>query len=260
MSAIGERLSGAEVLERDLRVDDAHHADLVAVDVRGRLTLALISEHAGEELFLATVAAVTFARSNRDALALHLGARTLRSELEPLVIVAAQSFDANVLARLMTLDPAVVSCCELRTVESRRGRSHRLVPVRTDAPAARAPASELAEVTPLELLDARLSRIDEELSATSESGARAWHWHEQTLCTIQIDEARPRGSVSESGELFELDVAGEAERFLDAVVGRYVALAVSVEDTSVTPVGSELSRLQAAASLSAEEIAAFQEG
>jgi len=232
-SALAEALPDLEPVDRQLELGEGLEAELVAVDAAGRLVLVLLVPGEGDAAPLAALDALAFARANRALLAAHLGAASLRPDLAPRVVLVAEGFSPQLVARLEGLQPDSVRCFDRRVLASSRGRRVYLVPVSParagePSPISSDPGIFLAALDatrrPLgELLVRRIARIDEQLACTALARSASWRLGNELLGSLaQVEDSLEGHAPPHAPRRIESEA--DAEGFLEQVLGRYLEL------------------------------------
>lgn len=231
---LGEVFPDSEIVDRDLAIGRGRSIQLAAVDAGGRLLLVLLAEESGDEIALAALDALAYARRNAQVLTSHFHSARLRPELPPLLVVVAASFDDVLLARLGALDPRLVRAFELRHVASSRGAGDYLAEIDPAGPAqprerASEPAGFLDALDPErrelgERLLRRIARLDEELQPTRRGQGLAWRLHDELVCSLTAREGAIEGQVPGTASVAPIETRDDVEGFLETIVQRYLSV------------------------------------
>jgi hypothetical protein len=233
---LAEALPGFEVLDRELELPSSERADFVGVDGHGRLTLVLDAGGEGEEPVLRALDALAFARRNSEALARHLesargDATRIRPELAPRVVLVAEGFSRKLIERLQPLVGHGVDLYELRTLRSKSRVSNWLTPAQvTEGHAAAGTTSEEAFLANLETaarewaraLLSKVRRLDPDVEALPARKAVTWRHGGHALGRLEFADGRLYAAASPRFESRPIESAGDVERFLEQLLGRYV--------------------------------------
>ena len=234
---------GAVVVDRGLQLGagrdpgrgpESGEIDLAAVDGEGRLLLVCQVTGDGADGVLLTLDALAFARKNLPLLAHHFRDAGLSSELSPLVVLVAESFEPQLLARLGGLDPSLLACLEFRRLSSRERQETYLVPVVPSAGAepprqASRPSDFLQHLSPDlrpvgERLLERLVRIDEDLTSTSSGRQMSFALNGEPICVLRIDAEGLEARVVPDGGSFRVSSHPDVDAFLEDVLQRTLEL------------------------------------
>ena len=228
--SITESIPGLKVLDRDLDYGGRTGVDLVAADSAGALTFVLLVEGGGDEPILAALDVLAFARREHQLLARHLGRAGFRQDLAPRVILVSEAFDQTIRERLPPLVGARVELFELRELKSAAATRSYLIhrgpgtEDSTGAPALEAFLDSIPEEHRelAALAMRRIGRIDTDLTIQPAEGTVTWLLGSDPLCAV---EWCPDGLVAQtaSGQPTTLDTADALDRFLEQVLGDYVA-------------------------------------
>lgn len=234
-AGLREALPGIVIVDRDLALGARVDADLVALDGDGRLVLVLLL--AGWEplpgtdrVVLATLDALAWARAQRELVARHLGDDRLRSELDPRVVLVAESFAPEVLERLACLGPGAVRLLEVRALRSAGSCSTFLCPVgEVAAGASDDPADFLDGLDEdpralANLLVSRLERVDEEVECAPDDRGLRFSFHGTPLCHLSAVGGHLRGHLPGGEAPMPFRKEGDLDGFVDAALARYVEL------------------------------------
>ena len=230
---------GAVVVDRGLRVGEAEGepsvVELVAVDGEGRLLLVSRVVEDGTRAVVAALDALAFARENLPLFARHFHGAGLDAELAPLVVLAAERFEPSLIARLGGIDPARVTCLEIRRLASLEREAAYLVPVvpasspvGTGVHAAR-PYDFLQQLLPelrstAERLIERLARIDDDLAATTSGRQMRFALDGEPICALQAQPDALEARVIPDGGTFRIATRADADAFLEEVLQRALEL------------------------------------
>lgn len=242
--ALEEALPGVRMLDQDLELEGGGRADAAGVDNAGRIVLALVAGDDEDATALAVLEALSSGRRHADLIGRHLGARRVRADLGPRVVLVVPPEAERLVGRLAALRGQGLEILEIRGVKSRRGERSYLVPVETgdvvdlrpdpgaeaflDAlpPEGEAPLSEgqagLRELG--ELLVERMGRLDDELSVRASTGAVAWSLGEEVLVRAEQKGETLRASVGPAHKARAVTSVGELEAVLEAAMERMVEL------------------------------------
>lgn len=252
--------SGAEVVDRDLAIGQDRRAAVVLVDADGRLTLVLAFEALDDEALLATVDTMSFAKLHSAALCGHCSAPQLRADLPPAVWVVSRRASRALAERWSALDPERVRVFALVQVESRRGSADYLTEIALDARgrppagAARAPSfleRLSSDARPLgETIVERVRHLDEDVEVHASSEMLEWRVRNELIASLESKLGSIQGSIPGVEDATSIDCHDAAERFLEAVVERYLGVAESTATSASLAVAGQ-------ALLTAEELAAF---
>ncbi len=226
---------GAVVVDRGLELGrTGSRVDLAAVDGEGRLLLVAEVTGEGADPVLLTLDALAFARRNLSLFAHHFQNPALSAELDPMVVLVADTFSPALLDRLGGIDPSLVACLELRELVSRERRETYLVPVvpGTGAEARRGgsrPGDFLQFLGPDlrgvgELLLERLVRIDDELAATSSGRQMRFALGGEPICVLTAEHDALEARVAPDGGTFRVTTRADVDAFLEDVLGRTLEL------------------------------------
>lgn len=232
-SALVDALPGFELLGRDLELSNSERADIVGIDGHGRLTLVLDAGGEGEEPVLRALDALAFARRNVEALARHFEATRVRNELAPRVLLVAEGFSRKLIERMVPLAGHGVDLFELRELRTRERATTWLAAAQPIESAAGAPAiTEDAFVAGLDprlretarALLGKVRRLDPEVEVVATRRSVAWRHDGQPLGRIENTDGRLYSAAAPRHELRVLESSGDGERFLEALLGRFVEL------------------------------------
>lgn len=234
--ALERCIPGLVILDRDLELNGDHCADLVGVEGNGRLVMVLLVEGSGDEPVMAAIEALAFARRNATVLPVHLDAPRLRVDLDPRVILIAQSFDEHLMDRLHPLQQGSVELFEVRLLRSARGENIYLSAMDSTLGTSRPSVGEdisteafLAQLPPEQELIAReclekLSRIDEELELRVRNVGAQWSFRGAELARLEwIDEAL-HASVAPDYTSRYLRSSAQVDLFVEEALVRHVRL------------------------------------
>ena len=271
---LSEALPGVDILDRDLELDAAVRADLVAVDPVGRLVLVLVVGEEVERAVFDTLDVLAFARSNRSLLVRHIASRRVDPGLEPRVVLVDPACDEQLADRLAPLAPAGIEVFGVRTLRSAAGERSYLVRANDDPGAAgEAGVQAFLDALPLPLreigaeLADRMSRLDDELFATGDAQALVWRWNGEVLARLEASGDRLTASVGPGHDPSPVrgaaDVEGVLEEALAHLVAdfegrRHASVPAHLEDRSV-PNTPAADLLPDGPLLTDEEIQAFQD-
>ncbi len=234
--ALERCIPGLVILDRDLELGGAHRADMVGVEGSGRLVMVLLVEGSGDEPVMGAVEALAFARRNATVLPVHLDAPRLRVDLEPRVILIAQSFDEYLMDRLHPLQQGSVELFEVRLLRSARGENIYLSAMDPSLGTSSSSVGEdisaeafLAQLPPEREHIARecfekLARIDEELELRVHSTGAQWSFRGGELARLDwIDEAL-HASVAPDYTPRYLRSSAQVDLFVEEALVRHVRL------------------------------------
>ena len=235
-AGLAAALPGFTVLDRDLVLEGARRAALVATDAERRLVLVLDGLALDEDqACLAALDTLAWARAQRELVARHLGGGTLDPAGEPLVVIVARALSPVLLGRLAPLFPRSLLVVERRELESARAKSAFYVPLLPpQAVERRAPTGFLERLDEglqrrADLLLRRLRRVDEALSCSGSEVGLRWSYRGAELCEVLEDARGLVGRVSGREEAVLLARDDSLESFLDLALARYLELARELE-------------------------------
>jgi hypothetical protein len=232
-SALVDALPGFELLDRDLELTASERADIVGVDGHGRLTLVLDAGGEGEEPVLRALDALAFARRNGEALARHLESTRVRAELTPRVLLVAEGFSRKLIERMVPLAGHGVDLFELRELRTRERATTWLAAAQPiESAAGAAPITEDAFIAALDprlreiasALLAKVRRLDPEVEIVATRRSVAWRHAGQPLGRLEHTDGRLYSAAAPRHDTRVLESAGDGERFLEALLGRFVEL------------------------------------
>ena len=261
--------SDLELVDADLVADGRRLADLVALDGRGRLVLAIVLESGdparADRALLAALDALAFARAHLPMIAAHLGLPRLRATLAPRVVLVAESFPPRLLDRLAGLDPDGVSCLEVRRISTRSGAGTYVVPVVGGAGSEGGSSDPRAFLEDLpadqrlvgELVVRRLARIDEELEPLVREGQLDWSLGGELVCSLVPGDGAIEARVPPEPRPRLIATADDVEPLVDAVLRRAIERLGPLAGPQSPPNPGFDPRAEL---LTPEEIEAFQQG
>jgi hypothetical protein len=268
VAALQDAFPDVEWVDSELDLGDGRRIDWVGVDPAGRVVFALFCEGSGEAGVLSAIDAMVFFARNRPVLAQHLHSPRVRTALEPIVALIAETFSEQSLARLCGVGAGGLRIFELRRLSSSRGERAYLVPLapsigRSAQPQTRGPEAFLSKLSearrPLgELLVQRIGRIDDQLVAAGGDQSVSWRLGDDLMCSIAQIEGAIEGQIPPGGDAQEIGSAAQVELFVDRVLERYVTLlgGASAASSLESPM---FAAVDAGMTLTPEEIAAFRQ-
>ncbi|MEO6710900.1 MAG: hypothetical protein ABI054_03250 [Planctomycetota bacterium] len=269
VAALQDAFADVEWVDSELDLGEGRSVDWVGIDPSGRVVLAMFCEGTGEVGLVSALDALVFFERNRPVLAQHLRSPRVRTALEPIVALIAQSFSEQLLGRLCVLGASNLRILELRQLSSSRGERAYLVPlapsiVRNAPEAPHGPEAFLSALpvgrrTVGELLIKRISRIDTQLVLSSGERSLFWRLGEDLLCSIALIEGVVEGQIPPLEGPRLIADAAEVEVFVDRVLERYVAILGSGPLTSSSSDSPMFAAVDAGMTLTPEEIAAFRQ-
>jgi hypothetical protein len=246
--ALDDDLGGFQLLDQELAlVGDSHLpsavADLVGLDRTGRLVLVLQLTDPSADVALAQALDLAALADARQSLLERHFARTLSSSPCLVVLVGAE-LPEELVRRVRVVGPARLRLLEARVLRSASGittsyfpapqvpASGRLGDVEGFLGALPGPSGERAAVL-VERLRRLGSAVDSRLGLTRTGDGLEWRIGATTLCTLgwRGDELVGRvgggdgADATDSGPFRALSDGGAMEAFLDAALGRFLALA-----------------------------------
>jgi hypothetical protein len=230
-----EALPALEIVDRDLDLGSKRFVDLVGIDASRRLAFLLLTDGEGEECFLSAVDALLFGHENAALLGQHWGLDDVRTDVDPQIVLIADSFRPPALERLALLDGVDLRLFEVRELKSAEREHVYLVPH------ALAPASEAApslmgvgdfldglpdELRPrAEKLLRYIGRIDDRLQTSVSSDGVHWRYGNRVLCSVMALRGELEGSLPGTARPSTAIVGDEAvDTFLELVLGRHLEL------------------------------------
>ena len=268
VAALQDAFADVEWVDSELELGDGRSIDWVGIDPSGRVVFALFCDGSSEAGVISALDAKVFFERNRPVLAQHLRSPRVRTALEPIIALIAESFSDQTLARLCGLAGSSLRILELRQLASSRGERAYLVPLATNfvrnAPyVTHRPEAFLAALPEErrslgELLIKRISRIDDQLAASAGDRTLSWRLGEELLCSIVQIEGNIEGQIPPAGSAREINSPAHVESFVDKALERYVILLGSAPPAS-SPDTPMFATVDGGMTLSAEEIAAFRQ-
>lgn len=253
-------VAGADVVDRDLHIGRDRVVSVVLVDIDGRLTFVLSAETCAQDALLFTLDALAFGKTHLPALARHSAHPRLRAELAPAVWLVARAIDGEARARLAGLDARRVRVFELLSLSSQRGASEYLSEVALERGGDAEHAASLdfgfldrltAQARPFgESIVERVRHLDEHVEASGSATELEWRVGSELIAGVVAESGSLHGHVPGIEEHVAIEDSEALERFLEAVVQRYLGVArVSFSDPAHVDHSEPL--------LTAEELAAF---
>lgn len=262
-----EALPSLAVVDRDLRLSPALEAQLVCIDGRGRLVLGLLVDKGSESTVLECLDALAYGRTHLELLKRHLGTPSLRTDMEPHVVLVSHSFPQRVIDRLSPILGHLLHMFEVRIVCSRAAAASYLVPVaptRVHGSGAVTGDSRTfieglpeSERSVAALVVQRIARIDDEIELTLNGDELEWRYGGALLCSLSRGEVGLEGSV-QSVPIAVLSEAG-VDELVEAALGRYVELLGGADGEGEELEQIELVPREPGALLTPEEIEAFRD-
>jgi hypothetical protein len=196
----------------------------------------------GESPALLCLDALAFARENASALAQHLGRPELRSDAPPRIILVVSRLNPRLARRLGALHDEI-EVCELRTLRTAGASARYLVPVELSSArriAACAPdAQSFAASLPQEQRElvqrllARISRVDEEIVATTAQDAINWRFGKGSLARLEASPVGLRGSAPPGGQECSIESEDDVESFLEEVMLQFARELGALDETQL---------------------------
>jgi len=244
-----EVFPGVVLHDRDLELCNADgaaaprspRAAFVGLDAEQRLVLVLHARDPdGESPALLCLDALAFARENAPALSQHLGRPDLRSDLPPRIILVVSRLNPRLARRLCALQ-VEIEVCELRTLRTAGSSARYLVPVALSSAqriAACAPdAQSFAASLPQEQRElvqhllSRMSRVDEEIVATTAQDAIHWRFGQGALARLEASPVGLRGSAPPGGQECSIESEDDIESFLEEVMLQFARELGALDDS-----------------------------
>ena len=250
-----EVFPGVVLHDRDLELCNADgatasrspRAAFVGLDAEQRLVLVLHARDPdGESPALLCLDALAFASENASALAQHLGRPDLRTDAPARIVLVVSRLNPRLARRLCALH-AEIEVCELRTLRTASSSARYLVPVAlssTQRIAACAPdAQSFAASLPqeqrelAERLLTRMSRVDEEIVATTAQDAIHWRFGHGSLARLEVSPVGLRGSAPPGGQECSIESEDDIESFLEEVMLQFARELGALDDAQPGAIG-----------------------
>lgn len=261
-----DEIPGFELHDRGFIVSAGppeRRADWLGTDRDGRLVLVLFVESGDEVVANTVLSALATASEARDAAAGRWPGARLRTDLEPCIVVVAQSFTTRGLRGLSFVAGGSVVALESRALDSATGSKPFLIrrdpSARIEGSAHSAPPfSNWPAITRSEIgrLAHAIERIDPEIERRDLADSSSWHWNGSEIAHAVSANGLlvARGEHSSAAVPFDAPERRDTwvEHFLTAHCARRSGMQFGVRPLDVLDRSS-------GPLLSDEELAAFQD-